>query len=151
MEKIKVIVKEPGMPAELREVKPDYQEYRKIVNGYIEAIPMPGTSTDLIYIVLNEEGKLQRLEPNLTLKEYSDILVGTLFFVGCSQNKYGERDFAGLTDKQIAEVYAFISGREFVIYDILTDKDIDDLMDVFVSNNRPEIAERLRKLLAVAK
>lgn len=61
MSKIRVLVKEPGKPAEVREIENTLEAFRAIVGGHIEAVRI----SDDIACYINEEGKLQDLAPNL--------------------------------------------------------------------------------------
>jgi hypothetical protein len=70
------------------------------VGGYIEAIRL---GEDMV-IWLNEEGKLQNLEPNFSLTDREgvpyDLVVGNVLITGVS--KAGEA--VSLSDKQIKEI-----------------------------------------------
>ena len=83
-EKIHVMVKEPGNDAkwERREVENCLRTFQGLVGGYIETVTV---SHDLVLIV-NEEGKLQGLEPNVLFR--NEWLVGTVVAVGL--DKKGE-------------------------------------------------------------
>lgn len=87
---MKIIVKEPCKKGEVIEVENNLETFQKIVGGYIEVYPI---FEDML-IILNEEGKLKNLEPNLILK--NDVIVGTVAIAG-----RGEEDFISLTDEQI--------------------------------------------------
>ena len=78
--KIRVVVKEPLKPAEIRLIDNDLSSMQQVVGGDIEVIPFPYNQMFDIY--LNEEGKLNRLKPNLRLEhngEMYDVVVGTVF------------------------------------------------------------------------
>lgn len=79
-------MKQPGKDPEIvTNFDNSLKGYRKAVDGYIEAIPLPGME-DQIDIVLNDEGKLRGLEPNIVIPEYSDIVVGTIVVVGITSD-----------------------------------------------------------------
>lgn len=103
---MKAIVKEPGMSAQVVDIKNNYKELQAIVGGYIECVPMDYNKSS-ITIVLNEEGKLIGLAPNA--KWYNDILCGTLIFVGV-----GGEDFTSLSEDQIEEVKAFLDSNSLI-------------------------------------
>ena len=88
--KIRVLVKEPGKAAELREIPNTLEALQGIVGGYIEAVWL----RDDCVLVCNEEGKLQGLPVNFRI--FGDVIVGTALFAGVS----GE-EFCSLTDEQI--------------------------------------------------
>lgn len=87
---MRVIIKEPNKDAYATDIPNTLDEFQKIVGGYIEVIPF---GMDYL-LVLNEEGKLEGLEPNLNLR--SDIIVGTVILV-----KENGEDFGAIeTDKE---------------------------------------------------
>lgn len=92
--KIKVGVKEPGKPIEFREVEDELKTYQGLVGGYIEV-----ARTNLLDImaIVNEEGKLLDLEPNIDVGY--DVLVGTVIFVG-----EGGDNFVSLTDEDVEDI-----------------------------------------------
>lgn len=79
---MKVIRKRPGEDAEIAEVENDLHALQKEVGGYIQFVPL---ATDFGFI-LNEEGKLLGLEPNVFFG--SDLIVGTLLGVGLSGEEF---------------------------------------------------------------
>lgn len=60
-EKIRVVVKEPHRPAEIREVEPDHRAFNQIVGGYIEFVRL----TTNVGFYANEEGLLKDLPYNI--------------------------------------------------------------------------------------
>lgn len=78
--KLRVVVAEPGKPAEVREIDEGGDALRAIVGGWLECLPLWDGEHD---IWINEEGKLLDLEPNRMVRapgcngEAWDI-VGTL-------------------------------------------------------------------------
>lgn len=75
---MKVIIKQPGMAAELKEIPNTLASLQHEVGGYIETV---NVGTDLVAIV-NEEGRLKKL-PDNTLG-----LVGTIVFVGYKKDRF---------------------------------------------------------------
>ena len=89
MEKnIRVILKEPGKPAELREIPNTLESLQDAVGGPIEVLRF---AEDCAAIV-NEEGKLRGLPVNFGF--LGDMLCGNVVFVGVS----GE-EFCSLNEK----------------------------------------------------
>ena len=58
---IRVVVAEPGKPAEVREIPSGGDALRAIVGGWLESLPLWDGEHD---IWINEEGKLLELPPN---------------------------------------------------------------------------------------
>lgn len=81
MAKLRVVVAEPGKPAEVRMIENTSEAMRAIVGGWLERLPLWDGEHD---IWINEEGKLLELPPNRMVRapgcngEAWDI-VGTLF------------------------------------------------------------------------
>lgn len=87
---IRLLKKEPGKSGEILEVKNDLKSFQKIVEGYIEVYPL----TDELLVILNEEGKLLGLKPNIKIS--LETIVGTIAIV-----RDGGEDFTSLTDRDI--------------------------------------------------
>lgn len=66
---IKVVYKKPNEKAYELEIENTLEKLQELVDGYIEIIPM-----DDIYMIVNEEGRLRNLKPN--------ILIGERWIVG---------------------------------------------------------------------
>ena len=82
---ITAVVKYPGKEPEVIEHPNTLRGYQKVVNGYIEAVPFPGREDDMD-IVMNDEGKIKHLEPNIFIPEYRDVFVGPMIAVGVTQD-----------------------------------------------------------------
>ena len=98
MENIRVVVKKAGAPAEIKWIVNELDTYKDIVGGWIETFGL----TDEILIVLNEEGKINGLEPNLLIPCHggaTEYIVGDVVFVSAD----GE-DFGGISDKHLLEL-----------------------------------------------
>lgn len=91
--KIRILVKEPGKEAELREIPNTLEDLQCIVGGYIETVTFAEDCT----LIVNEEGKLQGLPVNFRI--FGDVIVGTALFVGVDGV-----EFCSLTDKQVETV-----------------------------------------------
>lgn len=74
-EKITVVVKEPHDILKVVEVDHTTDAFNDIVGGWFEVIDLPFN----VDMVLNEEGKILNLEPNIFIGW--DVVVGTVFFV----------------------------------------------------------------------
>lgn len=57
---MKVVYKEVGKQAEIKEIKGDLREYQSMVGGFIETFHL----TDEIILIINEEGKVNNLPIN---------------------------------------------------------------------------------------
>ena len=93
---IKVLFKAPHGKFEEREINNTLEDMQKLVDGYIEVI-----STDIddkVFMIVNEEGKLYGLEPNLYY--YSDIIVGNIVFVKVDN----KGNWKSISDKQIEAI-----------------------------------------------
>lgn len=77
---MKVIVKEPGKPAEVKDIPNTLDALQKAVGGYIETVHI---ATNLVAIV-DEEGKLKGKPSNVL------GLVGTIVFAGIKKERFGD-------------------------------------------------------------
>ena len=101
---MRIVVKNVGEKAEVREVENELEVFQQIVGGYIEVFPVPYN----MLLVLNEEGKLQGLPKNFDVVSMDsetgeccrEIIVGNVAFVSM-----GYDDFEGLSDEQIQVLY----------------------------------------------
>ena len=103
MKIIKVIVKEPFKDFEIKEIENTLTSLKQLVGGYIECVPFPKVNG--VDLIVNEEGKLDRLDGNFVIPHYDDCIVGTA--VIASYNNEGE--FTSLSDEQIKKVSAYIN------------------------------------------
>ncbi len=94
--KIKVLFKAPNKNFEEVEITNTLEDMQKLVDGYIEVIPTD--IYDKVFMIVNEEGKLYELEPNIHY--YRDIILGNVVFVRIGNN--GE--WSSISDKQIAAI-----------------------------------------------
>ena len=80
MAKIRVLVKEPGKAAEVREIENTLSALQKIVGGHIEALRI----SENIACYIHEEGKLKKLAPNFVVPAegfgIADIVCGPAVF-----------------------------------------------------------------------
>lgn len=103
MSKIRVIVKQPFKELEVKEIENTLTSLKEIVDGYIECVPFPRVNG--VDLIVNEEGKLDRLDGNFYIPHYEDCIVGTAIIT--SYNKDGE--FISLNDDQIKQVSEYIN------------------------------------------
>lgn len=111
---IKAVVKKAGEThGQIVEINNRLEEFQSIVGGYIETWPL----TEDILIILNEEGKLEGLKPNILVSNGGqlELIVGDIAIVGIN----GE-DFTSLNDKQINQLYEL---------GILDDRHIKDILN----------------------
>ena len=80
---IKVIVKEPRKDAYASEISNTLESFKKIVGGYIEVVSF-GLDHMLI---LNEEGKLIGLQPNIVWND--DVIMGTIILARNEAPEFG--------------------------------------------------------------
>ena len=79
---MRVLFKSPNEKFEEREVENSLESMQKLVHGFVEQIPTD--IHDKVFMLVNEEGKLIGLEPNLHY--YRDVIVGNIVFVSISNN-----------------------------------------------------------------
>lgn len=83
---MRVVYKVPGEHASVIEIPNNLRLLQELVGGYIETVPY---NSDAIMIV-NEEGKILGLEPNVLLG--NDVVVGNLIVVGDGGEDFAELD-----------------------------------------------------------
>ena len=96
---IKAVIKKAGSPhGQIVEMENRLEDFQSIVGGYIEVFRL----TENILIVLNEEGKLLDLEPNILISNrgYAELIVGDVVIVGDAGENFGS-----LNDEQIEILY----------------------------------------------
>ena len=110
-DRIQVVICEPGKVARVTTIKNDLVSLQKMVGGYIEAVY---PYEDPVAIVCNEEGKIEELELNRSLRDDNgriyDIIAGTFLIVG-----FGEEDFASLS-KELQEKYQKLFAQPEVFF-----------------------------------
>ena len=92
---MKVVYKKAGYAGKLMEIDNELDVYNKLVGGWIETFRL----TDDILIVLNEEGKINKLPHNFSIPchgGYYEHIVGDVVIVSLD-----ESDFAGLKEEHI--------------------------------------------------
>lgn len=83
MRKIAAIVKRPDEEyGHMTFVSNTLENFQRTVGGYIETVPLQCG----VIAIVNEEGKLQGLEPNLRIP--GDVLVGTIILCGVDGEEF---------------------------------------------------------------
>jgi hypothetical protein len=80
---IRVIVKEPQKDAYVTDIPNTLEGKQKVVGGYIEVVPF---GIDHL-LILNEEGKLIGLQPNIVWND--DVIMGTIILVRNEAPEFG--------------------------------------------------------------
>ena len=83
-EKITVMIKEPGENWERREIDNNLRTFQGLVGGYIETM----TVREDLLLIVNEEGVLQQLDPNIYMRGY--WLRGTIVAVGVDGEDFAD-------------------------------------------------------------
>ena len=109
--KVKALVKEAGKEAEIKEITIKLEDLQKLVKGMIEIIPYPGIEG--LDIILNEEGKLINLDPNILIPEYNDMAVGPIIVLGFDEDKGDHRSLSEEEIKKVKEYLKKNDAREY--------------------------------------
>ena len=109
--KVKALVKEAGKEAEIKEITIKLEDLQKLVKGMIEIIPFPGIEG--LDIILNEEGKLINLDPNILIPEYNDMAVGPIIVLGFDEDKGDHRSLSEEEIKKVKEYLKKNDAREY--------------------------------------
>ena len=97
-EKIKCVIQKPGQISEVSCIDNTLEEFQSIVGGYIETLTLQGG----LILVMNEEGKLKGLEPNIRF--YDGYIVGTVLITVADNNG----NFRSLTVQEIQTARAWL-------------------------------------------
>lgn len=86
---IRIVVKEPGKPAEVRMVENELEVLQKIVGGYVEMVVAPELGmADRVYAYVNEEGRLDGFPKHVIVTvngKEKQTLRGTLLLSKCDE------------------------------------------------------------------
>lgn len=108
MNKIRVLVKEPGKEPEEREIENTLEAFQAIVGGHIEALRID----EEIACYIDEDGKMKSLTPNFVVPVYSaagyDIVCGTAVFFRCGC----DGSETSLTFTDVLQIKYFLRGRD---------------------------------------
>lgn len=102
---MKVVIKKVGQNPTVEEIENTLEEYKKIVNGWIETFPFYVTKPNGIFCICNEEGKL-RDDFDLNFVYKGDYIMGDVLFVSTN-----DEDFASLSDEQIRTIFQIFRCR----------------------------------------
>lgn len=95
-EKITVLIKEPGENWERREIDNTLKAFQGIIGGRIETVQV---REDLL-LVVDEEGVIKQLDPNLYMRGY--WLRGTIIAVGVDGEDFGDCSISNSWQMRIA-------------------------------------------------
>lgn len=98
---LQVVLKKPNEKPVKIEIEETLEKLQELVEGYIELIPANDDKT--ILMIVNEEGRLKGLEPNIWIDK--TCIVGNVVFV---QNKF-DSDFHSLTDDMVKAIIRLLS------------------------------------------
>lgn len=101
---IRVIIVEPKKPAVVTNIPNTLEAKQKLVGGHIECVRFDGFD-----IIINEEGKMENLEPNFSIYDGMDYIAGTAVFAGVD---YDKGEFKSLTTDQINMILKGFHRRE---------------------------------------
>lgn len=112
---IRVVHKRPGLvnKAQVLEMEDGLSAMQAMVTpeggspGYIELVHIPELAEQGIDLYVNEEGKFNGCEPNFTIYDGRDLVMGPVFFV--ASNEEGET--VSLTDAQVNAAQAWVAGQ----------------------------------------
>lgn len=104
MNRIKVLIVEPIMDPNLKEIENTLESMQDIVGGLLQFIQIE----DDVVIVCNEEGKSLNLEINKIIKD--DVICGTFIILGQI-----EKECISLTDKQIVKYKRYFKEKYHTI------------------------------------
>lgn len=97
MGKVRAIIKRPDEQyGHVCNISATLENLQKTVGGYIETI----TFEDFV-IIVNEEGKLQGLEPNMLIG--MDMLVGTIIVIGTKGEEFSDLTISFHTWKALVD------------------------------------------------
>lgn len=106
---MKVLVIEPGMSPEVRDIENTLEAKQQIVGGLIQMLCPPSHPDDAV-IICNDEGKLLNMEPNryVRLEDGTpyDVIAGPMIIL---RAPFDSEDFSELTDEQIKTYYRMYS------------------------------------------
>ena len=97
---MRIIYKEPGKEAEIRNIDTTLKALQDLVHGYIEHLELaPGR----LGLIVNEEGKLNDMKKNFFLLSHNDMIFGPAIFLG----EAGE-EFTDISDDDAMTVMEYL-------------------------------------------
>lgn len=103
---IKVIAKEVGKPAEIREIENTYKAIREFIGDDIEFSRHP--KFEGMCIISDEEYLLKDLPATMLIPENNNVIAGNCLIVADDDG-----ETVSLTDEQAQQALADMQGREF--------------------------------------
>jgi len=105
---MRILYKEPGKAPRTMVIAQDLGIMQQLVDGYIEPIRI----SDKTVLIVNEEGKLRKMDPNfiLAVEDKVELIVGPAIF--CGEN--GE-DFASLPKDELDQIMDCLKKGDFVL------------------------------------
>ena len=100
--RIKVLIKHPYQDPEIVEIDNTLESCQEIVGGLIQIVPFP--TVDGVDLVLNEEGKIFKLDGNFFMPHYQDCVVGPAIMTSSDD----EGNLASISEKQIQDCKKYI-------------------------------------------
>ena len=100
---VRILLKRVGLKPKEMIIPNTLEAKQELVHGMIENVYLDDIGVDLI---CNEEGKLDNMDPNLTL--FFDYIAGDCFFIG---DDFEHAGYKSLTDEEIENIEAFIKLR----------------------------------------
>jgi hypothetical protein len=98
---LKIVFKRLNEKLVQMEIKDTLEKLQELVEGYIEIVP--ANEDKSIFMIVNEEGRLNNLEPNIWIG--NTCIVGNVVFV---QNKF-DSEFHSLTDDMVKAIIRLLS------------------------------------------
>lgn len=111
--KIKVVVKEPNKPCEIKEIENNYKVLQGLVEGLIDITTLPGRED--IDVICNDEYLYNGSPANVMLPERDNIFCGTIVFAGFNEE---DGSSISLTDEQIQAVEQYVLENEVENMDV---------------------------------
>jgi Domain of unknown function (DUF3846) len=95
---VRVLICKAGETPKVKMIENTLANLQKFVGGYIEV----SYAVEGITMIINEEGKIQNLNPNFIIRSF-DVIVGDVLFIGSA-----DEEFASISDDEILTVIAYL-------------------------------------------
>ena len=101
---MRVLLREPGKVTKIKDIKGDLESLQSEIGGYIEFVYLKDLYDKGILVIVDDEGKLKGLDPNIAMVDdrgiVKDLLCGNVLFTGSVITTDG-LSCDTLSDKQI--------------------------------------------------
>lgn len=121
--KRKVLIKQPGKQPELIEGDGSLEFLQGCVGGPLQLLPLPQLQRAGVCVWINEEGKLQGLQPNKGLPAsfggmFGDYLCGPIVFTGeLVDEDTGEEHDVSMNERRVRAAHAWLDSLpEYAVY-----------------------------------